>query len=130
MKNINNKTVSAKTSSIIHNGAFAIASAMAAYYFWFSPDKANKWMSIVLLAGVLIPSGADLSKKHQLMAMGAGLSAGIAAGAAVILNVGFNVFNIRYSAVIFLAAAAVLSAAKAAFVLMENKRVKAVRAGL
>lgn len=76
----------------------------------------------MLLIGILSPFAANLSERHQKMTIGAGIGAAVLAAAAVIIKAGFGIFNIRYLAVVFLTAAAVLAAAKAVFLFMESRK--------
>ncbi|MBQ1433640.1 MAG: hypothetical protein IIZ09_11130, partial [Ruminococcus sp.] len=106
---------------VMMNAVMAVAAALSAYGFCMSNERGNHWVTAVLMLGIIQPMKNLLTEKQQKLSIAAaGISALIAA-VLVIAKVGALILNIRYAAIVFMAAVAVLSAAQVVFALMGNK---------
>ena len=122
MKNTN---VNNKSLFLITNAMMAFSAAMAAYGFCISNVKGSGWVTCVLLAGI-IGCKSILTKKAQKISIAAGGAAALVTAAAVIAKVGVMILNIRYAAIVFMAAVAVLSAAQIVLCMMGRTEKEAV----
>ena len=106
---------------VMMNAVMAVAAALSAYGFCMSNERGNHWVTAVLMLGIMQPMKNLLTEKQQKLSIAAaGISALIAA-VFVIAKVGALILNIRYAAIVFMAAVAVLSISQVVFALMGNK---------
>ena len=109
---MNNKMV-----FVMMNTLLAAAAALSAYGFCLSNEKGNHWVLAVILFSVVQPVKKMLTEKQQKLCLAAAGTGALITAAAVIAKVGIFILNIRYAAIVFMAAVAVLSAAQVVFCL-------------
>ena len=108
-----NTTVNNKMVFTVMNVLMAVSAAFAAYGFCISNEKGSGWVTWGLLKSIFAGKSM-LTDKAEKTGLAAGGAAALITAAAVISKVGFYIMNIRYAAIVFMAAVAVYAAVRAA----------------
>lgn len=104
----------------------AAAASITSYAFFISEAHTNKWMTATIFLTFCYQTKDQISKKHQKDALWISAAALVIASAFVISQVGIYILNIRYTAVVFLAAIAVLAVSELVFFVSEKKKKSAI----
>lgn len=102
--NVNNKVL-----FVIMNAMLAFAAIMSAFGFCVSSENGGNWLTAVLLLCITGFAGIKLTEKQQKLSIAATIAATLITAAIVTINVGSYILNVRYFAIVIMAATAVLS---------------------
>lgn len=105
------------------NVLLAVASAITAYGFFISENPGNAWITPIMFLPLLLPEKGMISEKHQKMSLMISGLAAVVSAALVISQIGIWILNIRYTALVFFIAVAVMAVADIAFFIAERKHI-------
>ncbi len=102
--NVNNKVI-----FVIMNAMLAFAAIMSACGLCTASENSGRWLTAVLLLGLTGSAGIKLTEKQQRLCIAATIAGTLITAAILIISVGSYILNIRYFAIVIMAATALLS---------------------